>query len=98
MIPRLAEEANLDIRKFSATSHVVALMYGPLSGCESLNGICDAARLHEGEWRRIRGAQPPCLNTFSNANRLVSPPGRKAAGSGHPIASQNGTNWPQKHD
>jgi len=51
MIPRLAEEANLDIRKFSATSHVVALMYGQLSGCESLNGICDAARLHEGDWR-----------------------------------------------
>ena len=73
MIPRLAEEANLDIRKFSATSHVVALMYGQLSGCESLNGICDAARLHEGEWRRIRGAQPPCLNTFSNANRRRDP-------------------------
>ncbi|NLF84668.1 MAG: IS4 family transposase, partial [Lentisphaerae bacterium] len=35
----------------------------------SLNGIVDAARVHEGEWRNIRGAQPPKRNTFSNANR-----------------------------
>ena len=72
-ISRLALEAKLDIRSFSATSHVVALMYGQLSGCGSLNGICDAARLHEGEWCRIRGAEPPCRNTFSNANRRRDP-------------------------
>jgi hypothetical protein len=44
-------------------------MYGQLAGCDSLNGIVDAARVHEGEWRNIRGAQPPKRNTFSNANR-----------------------------
>ncbi len=69
MIQRLADEHKLDIRKWSAVSHVVALMYGQLAGCESLNGIVDAARVHEGEWRNIRGAQPPKRNTFSNANR-----------------------------
>jgi hypothetical protein len=69
MIQRLAEEHKLDIRKWSAVSHVVALMYGQLSGCESLNGIVDAARVHESQWRNIRGAQPPKRNTFSNANR-----------------------------
>ncbi len=29
----------------------------------------DAARVHEGEWRNTRGAEPPKRNTFSNANR-----------------------------
>ena len=65
----IADEHKLDIRKWSAVSHVVALMYGQLAGCDSLNGIVDAARVHEGEWRNIRGAQPPTRNTFSNANR-----------------------------
>ena len=69
MIQRLADEHKLDIRKWSAVSHVVALLYGQLAGCDSLNGIVDAARVHEGEWRNIRGAQPPKRNTFSNANR-----------------------------
>src|SRR5574344_1240535 len=69
MIQRLADEHKLDIRKWSAVSHVVALMYGQIAGCDSLNGIVDAARVHEGEWRNIRGAQPPKRNTFSNANR-----------------------------
>jgi len=69
MIQRLADEHGLDIRKWSAVSHVVALLYGQLAGCDSLNGIVDAARVHEGEWRNIRGAEPPKRNTFSNANR-----------------------------
>jgi len=69
MIQRLADEHRLDIRKWSAVSHVVALMYGQIAGCDSLNGIVDAARVHEGEWRNIRGAEPPKRSTFSNANR-----------------------------
>jgi hypothetical protein len=69
MVQRLAKEHKLDIRKWSSVSHVVALMYGQLSGCESLNGIVDAARVHESQWRNIRGAEPPKRNTFSNANR-----------------------------
>lgn len=69
MIQRLAEEHKLDIRKWSAVSHVIALMYGQLAGCDSLNGIVDASRVHASEWCNIRGAKPPKRNTFSNANR-----------------------------
>ena len=69
MIQRLADEHRLDIRKWSAVSHVVALMYGQLGGCDGPNGTVAAARFHEGEWRNIRGAEPPKRNTFSNANR-----------------------------
>ena len=65
MIKRLADEHKLDIRKWSAVSHVVALMYGQLAGCDSLNGIVDAARVHEGERRNIRGAQPPKRGVFA---------------------------------
>jgi IS5 family transposase len=73
LIESLAVEHGLDIRGFKATSHVVALMYGQLDAQASLNGICDAAQVHGAEWRRIRGAQPPCRNTFSNANRHRDP-------------------------
>ena len=70
---RLAREADADIRKFSCTSHVVALLYGQLNRAASLNEICDAARLHEPELNRIRGATAPKRNTFSNANRTRDP-------------------------
>jgi hypothetical protein len=70
---RLAQEAGADIRKFSCTSHVVALLYGQLNRAASLNEICDAARLHEPELSRIRGATAPKRNTFSNANRTRDP-------------------------
>ncbi|HRV46046.1 MAG: IS4 family transposase [Kiritimatiellae bacterium] len=70
---RLAREAGADIRKFSCTSHVAALLYGQLNRSASLNEICDAARLHEPELNRIRGATAPKRNTFSNANRTRDP-------------------------
>ncbi len=70
---RLAREADADIRTFSCTSHVVALLYGQLNRAASLNEICDAARLHEPELNRIRGATAPKRNTFSNANRTRDP-------------------------
>jgi hypothetical protein len=69
----LAREADADIRKFSCTSHVVALLYGHLSGASSLNEVCDALRLHEPELNRVRGVQAPKRNTFSNANRTRDP-------------------------
>jgi hypothetical protein len=69
LVQHLADGAGLDIRRWSAVSHVVALMYGQVTGCGSLNGIVDAARVHESQWRSVRGAQPPKRNTFSNANR-----------------------------
>jgi hypothetical protein len=70
---RLAREADADTRKFSCTSHVVALLYGQLNRAASLNEICDAARLHELELNRIRAATAPRRNTFSNANRTRDP-------------------------
>lgn len=70
---RLAREADANIRTFSCTSHIVALLYGQLNRAASLNEICDAARLHEPELNRIRGATAPKRNTFSNANRTRDP-------------------------
>ena len=73
LVDRLAWEEGADIRKFSAFSHVLALLYGHISGASSLNEICDAFRLHEPEVNRIRGAVSPKRNTFSNANRTRNP-------------------------
>ena len=70
---RIAREAKADIRTFSCTSHVLALLYGQITRASSLNEICDAARLHEPELNRIRGATAPKRNTFSNANRTRDP-------------------------
>ncbi len=73
LVDQLAREAGTDIRKFTAFSHVLALLYGHLSGASSLNEICDALRLHEPEVTRIRGTVAPKRNTFSNANRRRDP-------------------------
>jgi len=73
LISKLAHQFKLDIRKFSAVSHVVALLIGQLTGVGCLNHVVDMARVHSGEWMRIRGAQPPKRNTFSNANRTRDP-------------------------
>ncbi|HOF42099.1 MAG TPA: IS4 family transposase [Candidatus Hydrogenedentes bacterium] len=70
---RIARDAGADIRKFSCTSHVLALLHGHIVRAGSLNEICDAARLHEPELNRIRGATAPKRNTFSNANRRRDP-------------------------
>lgn len=70
---RIAREAGADIWTFTCTSHVLALLYGQITRSGSLNEICDAARLHEPELNRIRGATAPKRNTFSNANRRRDP-------------------------
>jgi len=58
---------------------VLALLYGQITRASSLNEICDAARLHEPELNRIRGAAAPKRNTFSNANRTRDPASRNAS-------------------
>jgi len=70
---RIAREVGADIRTFTCTSHVLALLYGQITRSGSLNEICDAARLHEPELNRIRSATAPKRNTFSNANRRRDP-------------------------
>ena len=72
-ISKLAREYEIDARGFSATSHVLALLYGHISRALSLNEICDALSVHASEVMRIRGATPPKRNTFSNANRTRDP-------------------------
>jgi len=60
-------------RAFSPWSHAVALIYQQLTKTESLNGVCDAARIHASQWQELRGAVPPRRNTFSNANQHRDP-------------------------
>ena len=73
LIPKLARKYRIDARGFSATSHVLALIYGHASGASSLNEICDGLAVHQSEYLRIREATPPARNTFSNANRTRDP-------------------------
>ena len=73
MIERIAKESKADIRKFSCTSHVMAIMYGHLTKARSLNEICDGLRLHASDLGKIKNSTPPKRNTFSHANRTRDP-------------------------
>lgn len=73
MLPVLASQYKIDARGFSATSHVLSLLYGHASHALSLNEICDALSVHQADFLRIRGASAPARNTFSNANRTRDP-------------------------
>jgi len=55
-------------RKFSAWSHVVAMLYAQLTHSIGLNDLCDSLGLHSGPLSAIRGATPPKRNTLSHAN------------------------------
>ena len=68
-----ATETKILSRTFTPWSHLLALIYQQLTRTESLNGVCDAAAAFECEWGRMRGAQVPRRNTFSNANRRRDP-------------------------
>ena len=69
-----AASATMDLsRALTPWSHVVALIYQQRTKTESLNGVCDAARLHASQWQELRGAVPPRRNTFSNANQHRDP-------------------------
>ena len=49
-----AASATKDLsRAFTPWSHVVALIYQQLTKTESLNGVCDAARLHASQWQEL---------------------------------------------
>ena len=68
-----ATETKTLSRTFTPWSHLLALIYQQLTRTESLNGVCDAATAFKSEWGRMRGAQIPHRNTFSNANRRRNP-------------------------
>jgi hypothetical protein len=72
LIPKLANEYGVSkkSRRFSPTSHVLALMHGQLSHSISLNDTCDCLRNHSGALSSMRGAVAPSRNALSNANRV----------------------------
>jgi len=72
LIPKLANEYGVEeqSRSFTATSHVLALMYAQLAHAISLNDICDCLRNHSGYLRSMRESVAPSRNGFSHANRV----------------------------
>ena len=69
LIPKLANEYGVSSRRFTPTSHVLALMHAQLSHSISLNDTCDCLRNHSGALSSMRNAVAPSRNTLSNANR-----------------------------
>src|SRR5512141_1540968 len=70
LVSELARETGVEklCRKFSAWSHVVAMLYSQLTHSIGLNDLCDSLGLHSGPLSAIRGATPPKRNTLSYAN------------------------------
>ena len=70
LVAKLATETGVTklCRKFSAWSHVVAMLYAQLTHSIGLNDLCDSLGLHRGPLSVIRGARPPKRNTLSHAN------------------------------
>jgi hypothetical protein len=70
MVSKLARETGVErlCRKFSAWSHVVAMLYAQLVHSIGLNDLCDALGLHSGPLSALRSATPPKRNTLSHAN------------------------------
>lgn len=68
LIEKLKTEHKIQTRSFSATSHVVALIYAQLSHALSLNDICDGMRNHSGILSQIRDCVPPSRNGLAHAN------------------------------
>lgn len=75
LVPQLARATGVDTqtRTFRPWSHVVSLLYAPLTHALSLNDVCDALHLHSGPLSAIRAATPPSKNALSHANRQRDP-------------------------
>ena len=59
LIDSLKRKYRIQTRAFSATSHVVAMLFAQLCHALSLNDICDSLRLHSGYLSQIRDCTPP---------------------------------------
>ena len=68
LIEKLKNRYKIQTRSFSATSHVVAMLYAQLSHALSLNDICDCLRFHAGYLSQIRDCVPPSRNGLAHAN------------------------------
>lgn len=69
IIDSLARKHKIQTRSFSASSHVVTMLYAHLSHALSLNDICDSLQNHAGILSQIRNCTPPTRNGLSHANR-----------------------------
>lgn len=68
LIEKLKIKHKIQTRAFSATSHVVAMIFAQLSHALSLNDICDCLRFHKGYLAQIRDCVPPSRNGLAHAN------------------------------
>ena len=59
IIDNLAKKYKIQTRAFSATSHVMAMLYAHLAHSLSLNDICDSLHNHAGPLAQIRNCTPP---------------------------------------
>jgi len=75
LVPKLARETGVEKqwRDFSPWSHVVSLLYAPITHSLGLNDVCAALWLHSGPLSALRGATPPPKNPLSHANRTRDP-------------------------
>ena len=69
IIENLARKHRIQTRSFSATSHVISMVYVHLAHALSLNDICDSLSNHAGTLKQIRGCTPPSRNGLSHANK-----------------------------
>ena len=68
LIEKLKSKYHIQTRFFSATSHVVSMIFAQLSHALSLNDVCDCLRFHAGYLSQIRDCVPPSRNGLSHAN------------------------------
>lgn len=68
LIGKLKDKYKIQTRSFSATSHVVSMLYAQLSHALSLNDICDCLHFHAGYLEQIRCCVPPSRNGLAHAN------------------------------
>lgn len=68
LIEKLKNQHKIQTRSFSATSHVIAMIFAQLSHALSLNDICDSLRFHKGYLSQIRDCVPPSRNGLAHAN------------------------------
>ena len=68
LIEKLKGKYKIQTRAFSATSHVVAMIFAQLSHALSLNDICDCLHFRKGYLAQIRDCVPPSRNGLAHAN------------------------------
>ena len=69
IIENLARKHRIQTRSFSATSHVISMVYAHLAHALSLNDICDSLSNHAGTLEQLRGCTPPSRNGLSHTNK-----------------------------